>query len=103
MQDQSLSKANQHPKTPQSESGIWRGIWADFRTAMGMYSDDHISTLGAALSYYTLFSLAPLLLIVIAITGFVFGQDAARGQVAQYIQQFAGPATAQTIQDFILR
>ena len=42
--------------------------------------DDYAPSMGAALAYYTMFSLAPLLLIVIAIAGLVFGQDAARGE-----------------------
>ncbi|OYU42591.1 MAG: hypothetical protein CFE44_23120, partial [Burkholderiales bacterium PBB4] len=37
--------------------------------------------MGAALAYYTLFSMAPLLLIVVSVAGLVFGEDAARGEL----------------------
>jgi len=43
--------------------------------------DDYAPSMGAALSYYTLFSLAPLLLLVIAVAGLRFDTDMARGQV----------------------
>ena len=43
------------------------------------WNDDYASSMGAALAYYTTFSLAPLLIIVIAVAGLVFGEDAARG------------------------
>ena len=42
---------------------------------------DHAQSMGAALAFYTIFSIAPLLLIVIAIAGFIFGEEAARGEI----------------------
>jgi membrane protein len=45
------------------------------------WMDDYAPSMGAALSYYTLFSLAPLLLLVIAVAGLVFNADVARGEV----------------------
>jgi membrane protein len=45
------------------------------------WTDDYAPSMGAALSYYTLFSLAPLLLLVIAVAGLVFNADVARGEV----------------------
>ncbi len=55
-----------------------RAIWEMVRDAGAAWVDDYASSMGAALSYYTLFSLAPLLLIVISVAGMVFGTDAAR-------------------------
>lgn len=52
--------------------------------------DDKAPRLAAALSYYTLFSLAPILIIAIAIAGLVFGQEAARGQIVGQIQSLVG-------------
>lgn len=57
--------------------------------------------LGASIAFYTIFSLAPLLVIAIAIAGAVFGQDAARGQVVAQIQDLVGPQSAQAIQSMI--
>jgi membrane protein len=45
------------------------------------WMEDDAPSLGAALAYYTVFSLAPLLTIAIAIAGFFFGQEAAQGQI----------------------
>jgi membrane protein len=57
--------------------------------------------LGAALSYYTLFSLAPLLIIVIAIAGFAFGREAAQNQIVETIQGMIGRDSAQAVQEMI--
>ncbi|GAC1355698.1 MAG: hypothetical protein NVSMB31_16210 [Vulcanimicrobiaceae bacterium] len=49
------------------------------------WSEHKSSRLAAALAYYTIFSLAPLLLIIIAIAGLIFGADAAHGQVTNHL------------------
>ena len=54
--------------------------------SVNAWLDDFAPSMGAALAYYTLFSIAPLLIIVIAIAGLVFGQDAARGEIVAQIQ-----------------
>jgi membrane protein len=56
--------------------------------------EDDAPTLGAALAYYTVFSLAPLLTIAIAIAGFVFGQEAAQGQIFDELRGLLGEATS---------
>ncbi len=65
------------------------------------WSDDKASRLGAALAYYTVFSIAPLLLITIAIVGFVFGDQAASGGITGQISGFVGPQGAEAIQSMI--
>jgi membrane protein len=57
------------------------------KQSVSAWSNDYASSMGAALAYYTLFSLAPLLLLVIAVAEFVYGGDAARGAI---IAQFSG-------------
>jgi membrane protein len=57
--------------------------------------------LGASIAFYTVFSMAPLLVIAIAIAGAVFGQEAARGQVQAQIQGLVGAQAAQAIQAMI--
>ena len=54
-----------------------REAWSLLREAVAAWSDDYAPSMGAALAYYTVFSIAPLLLIVIAVAGLVFG---ARGR-----------------------
>lgn len=60
--------------------------------------DDDVPSMGAALAYYTLFSLAPLLLIVIAVAGLVFGQEAARGEIEQQLRALIGEPGAGAVQ-----
>jgi membrane protein len=54
--------------------------------------------MGAALAYYTIFSLAPLLIIAIAIAGLAFGMQAAQGEITRQIQGLIGPEGAHAIQ-----
>lgn len=56
---------------------------------------------GAALAYYTLFSLAPLLVIVIAVAALVFGQEAAQGKIVAELQWIVGAESARAIQGII--
>jgi len=58
--------------------------------------------LSAALAYYSIFSLAPLLIIIVAATGLIFGNAAASGRVAEQIKQLAGEHTAQAVQAVIV-
>lgn len=62
------------------------------------YNEDKVPLLAAALAYYTVFSLAPLLLIVIAIAGSVFGEEAARGEIVGQIQGLIGKEGAEAVQ-----
>ena len=65
------------------------------------WTEDHAQSLGAALAFYTVFSLAPILLIVIAIAGSVFGQEAAEGQIIGQIQGLVGEDSARAIQGML--
>lgn len=60
------------------------------RQAAAAWVDDYAPSMGAALAYYTMFSIAPLLLIVISIAGLVFGADAARGQIFAELRELMG-------------
>jgi membrane protein len=62
-------------------SWIARAIWEPIRRAAGKWSEDDCLTLGAALAYYTVFSLAPVLVVVIAVAGGLFGREAAQGEI----------------------
>jgi len=63
--------------------------------------DDNIPRLGASLAYYTLFSIAPVLLVAIAIAGRVFGPDAVRGQVVGEIEALVGHDGALAVQGLL--
>lgn len=65
------------------------------------WSADYAPSMGAAISYYTLFSIAPLLLIVIAVAGMVFGADAARGAIFEQLRGLIGDGGAQAIEGMV--
>src|SRR3954464_12308039 len=65
------------------------------------WSDDYAPSMGAAISYYTVFSLAPLLVIVIAIAGAVFGRDAVSGAIVAQLSGLIGQQGASLIQTII--
>ena len=68
------------------------------RATLKAWNDDYAPSMGAALSYYTLFSIAPLLLLVVAIAGLVFGEEAARGELFGQISGLVGPDGARAIE-----
>lgn len=79
-------------------SRVFRGAWQISRETIAEWREDNASRLAAALAYYTLLSLAPLLVIAVAVSGAVFGTDAARGRIAAELSQVVGTGAAQGIQ-----
>lgn len=78
---------------PVSES--WLGQQKNMvKTAVNSWLDDYAPSMGAALSYYTLFSLAPLLLIVIGVAGMFFGQATAQAAIVGQLSGVMGPEGA---------
>ena len=72
--------------------------WPLLRDAAKAWVDDRAASMGAALAYYTLFSIAPLLLIVIAVAGMVFGETAARGEIIGELSGMLGVEAAAAVQ-----
>jgi membrane protein len=71
------------------------------KQAVSSWSADYAPSMGAALSYYTLFSIAPLLLIVISVAGLLFGDDAVRGEVFGQLQGILGSDGAKAVEDML--
>jgi len=69
--------------------------------AANAWIDDHAQSMGAALSYYAVFSIAPLLLIAISVAGLVFGKDAAQGAVVDQLQGLIGQTGAEAVQELL--
>ena len=63
--------------------------------------DDNAPTLGAALAYYTVFSLAPLLIISIGIAGLIFGQEAAQGQIFEQMRSLVGDQGGKAVEEMV--
>jgi membrane protein len=92
------------PPRPRFEqtSASWIGRqWQILLAAANAWMDDYAPSMGAALSYYTLFSLAPLLVLIIAIAGMIFGQDAAQGAIIAQLQGIMGEEGATAVQGLL--
>lgn len=76
--------------------------WALLKQVFNAWLDDDVPSMGAALAYYTLFSLAPLLLIVISVAGLVFGQEAARGEIESQLRTLMGEPGANAVQALLV-
>lgn len=72
-----------------------------FKTTINEWLADKAPRLGAALAYYSMFSIAPLLIIAIGIAGLIFGQDAAEGQIVGQIGETVGTGVAEAVQGMV--
>lgn len=71
------------------------------RKTASEWMEDDAPTLGAALAYYTVFSLAPLLTIAIVIAGFFFGKEAAQGQIFDELRGLLGQESGKAVQEMV--
>ena len=78
-----------------------RSLWQFLKDVVWQWFEDQPFQLAASLSYYTLFSLAPLLVIAIAVAGFALGREAAQNRVVETIQGLIGQDSAQAVQGMI--
>ena len=86
---------------PQNSRTVLGRVWLLVRlTGEGFINDDDWSR-GASIAYFTLFSLAPTLLVVIAVAGLVFGEDAAQGAIVNQLGGLMGQQTAEALQAMI--
>lgn len=76
-------------------------LWAVLSATVHGYIEDEAMTRGAAIAFYAFFSVAPLLVIAIAIAGAVFGEQAAEGAVAEQLREFMGDVGAAAIQGLV--
>lgn len=86
----------------------FRMLWRDRRQIAGLvkntfaaWSEDNVPRLGASLAYYSALSLAPLLLVVVAVAGLAFGKQAVQGEIVWQIKDMVGEQGAKVIQDLI--
>jgi len=78
-----------------------RAFWEMFRETLNSFIDDEALSRGAAIAFYATTSLAPVLLIVIAVAGLAFGQDVAQNAVSQQLGALMGQQTADLLQSII--
>src|SRR5581483_5465104 len=75
--------------------------WALVKETVTEWSDDAASTRAASLAYYTIFSIAPTLVIATSIAAVLFGEQAARGEIQRQIQGLLGTAGAKVVEEMI--
>ena len=90
-----------HAAVAQTTASLPRRVLALFQAAFGSWVDDYAPSMGAALAYYTLFSIAPVLLIVISVAGLVFGEEAARGQIFVQLRSLMGDDGAAAVEGLL--
>ena len=73
--------------------------WEVVKTAAGEWVRDKVPQMGAALAFYSVLSMAPLLVIAIAVAAMVFGEEAATGQLVGQIRGLVGKEGAEAVQD----
>jgi membrane protein len=78
-----------------------RALWRLFWDTAVAWNNEKASRKGAALAYYTVFSLAPILIIAIAIAGMFFGEEAARGEIVTQVGGLIGADGARAVQTMI--
>ncbi|GAB3768111.1 YihY/virulence factor BrkB family protein [Spirosoma horti] len=76
-------------------------LWIVIRDAFNGFLDDRCLKLSAALAYYTVFSLAPLLVLIISVVSIFLGQEAIQGQIFSQLNGLVGNEAAKQIQDMI--
>jgi membrane protein len=79
----------------------WHQIYGALKCSVRAFSQDKVSRRGAALAYYSIFSMAPLLVILLGIASLIFGERAAEGKILDQIEGTVGPSAGQAVQDIL--
>jgi membrane protein len=78
-----------------------KDVWTLTKESFSAWSNDYAPSMGAAISYYTLFSIAPLLIIVISVAGLLFGADAVRSGVFDQLHALMGEEGAEAVEEMV--
>ncbi|RYG13821.1 MAG: YihY/virulence factor BrkB family protein, partial [Chitinophagaceae bacterium] len=79
----------------------FKGIWEVLKASFTGFTDHKVTKLSGSLAYYTVFSMAPLLVVIISLCGIFLGREAAEGQVYGQLAGFLGKDTALQLQEII--
>lgn len=80
---------------------MMRGLWTILKRAAGGWWRDDAMLHGAALAFYAILSVAPLLVIAVVVAGTVVGEEAARGELEAQMRHYVGPKGAEAIQEIL--
>lgn len=78
-----------------------KSIWSILKQTFSEFSEDNVLRLSAALSYYSIFSIGPLLAIIVGLAGLAFGSDSVRHQIQQQLQGLLGEGSAKTVESMM--
>lgn len=79
----------------------FKGIWQVLKDSFKGFSEDKVPKLSASLAYYTVFSLGPLLIVLIFLSSIFFGREAIEGSIYTQMRAFVGPESAKQIQEIV--
>ena len=79
----------------------FKGLWEVLKNSFKGFSDDKIMKLSASLAYYTVFSLGPLLIVIVFLCSIFFGREAVEGTIYGQIEGFVGHDAALQLQEII--
>jgi len=79
----------------------FKKIWALIKDTFSGFSDDKVTRLAGSLAYYTVFSLGPLLVVIISVCGIFLAREAVEGKISDVLSGFVGEDTAKQLQDIV--
>lgn len=79
----------------------WKSVWPLLKQSFTGFSEDKVPKLSASLAYTTIFSLAPLMIVLISLAGFFLGREAVTGQLFHQLSGLVGPKSAAQVQEMI--
>src|ERR687893_5282 len=84
-----------------TEQMLLRRAWGLIKDTVAGFVEDEAMTRGAAIACYTMFSLAPLLFVAVAIAGLAFGEEAVQGALAEQLRALVGREGAEAVQTMV--
>ncbi|MGN6367949.1 MAG: YhjD/YihY/BrkB family envelope integrity protein [Phycisphaerae bacterium] len=89
--------------SPPPPKGQPMTYWQILKSTFNEWLEDRASRLAAAVAYYAIFSIAPLLMIAIAVLGLIFGRKAAANQIEPQLAQYVGAGAAKFVQELVAK
>src|ERR1051325_10734026 len=84
-----------------SKKITFKGIWEVLKNSFTGFGEDKVTKLSGSLAYYTVFSMGPLLVVIISLCGIFLGREAVEGKIFSTLDQFVGRDTALQLQQII--
>lgn len=88
-------------ETVKNKKLTFKGVWEVLKNSFTGFSDHKVTKLSGSLAYYTVFSMAPLLVVIISLCGIFLGQEAAQGKIYGQLAGFMGKDTAMQLQEIV--